>query len=246
VEAVSIRLLPYAEADGPHNMAADEVLLHSALAGVASLRFYGWSRPTLSLGYFQPESLRHSDPRLAALPFVRRASGGRALVHHHELTYALALPAGAPWQTKESWLCRMHHILSGALKHLGVTALGCPPEGEQRLGDFLCFQHLTAGDLLIGSSKVVGSAQRRQRGALLQHGGILLSQSPYTPALPGIHELSGRQLFSRPEVVAQVVNEFHSQTGWSYRIDDLTASERQSIANLVETKYSQDSWNRKR
>ena len=53
-----IRLLPYSEADGPHNMAADETLLESAVRGLASLRFYGWSPPTLSLGYFQPERSR--------------------------------------------------------------------------------------------------------------------------------------------------------------------------------------------
>ncbi|MFL5922767.1 MAG: lipoate--protein ligase family protein, partial [Gaiellaceae bacterium] len=68
----SCRLLPLAEGDGPWHMAADEVLLESAGAGVASLRFYVWSRPTLSLGYFQPEAVRRSDPLLAELPWVRR------------------------------------------------------------------------------------------------------------------------------------------------------------------------------
>jgi lipoate-protein ligase A len=240
-----IRLLPYAEVDGPHNMSADEVLLHSAASGVASLRFYGWSAATLSLGYFQPESLRHTDPRLASLPFVRRPSGGEALVHHHELTYALALPAGMPWQTKESWTCRMHHILIDTLSRLGVKALSCPPEGERRLNNFLCFQHFTPGDLLIGSAKVVGSAQRRQRGALLQHGGILLAQSPYTPALPGIRELSGRELSVR-EVRATILGAFTHQTGWSVVDGDWTEAERQHIADLAAMKYSQDTWNRKR
>src|SRR6516162_5517447 len=93
------RLLPYAVADGPHNMAADEVLLDAACAGLASLRFYGWFEPTVSLGYFQPHAAR-----LPGLPYVRRPSGGLMLVHHHEITYALALPAGAPWQGGESWL----------------------------------------------------------------------------------------------------------------------------------------------
>src|SRR5947209_7466749 len=68
----TVRLLPFAAADGPRNMAADEVLLEAAVGGGASLRFYGWSEPTLSLGYFQPQSVRLSDPRLAGLPWVRR------------------------------------------------------------------------------------------------------------------------------------------------------------------------------
>ncbi len=94
----AVRLLPFATADGPHNMAADESLLEAAIAGAASLRFYGWSVPTLSLGYFQPQSVRLADSRLTGLPWVRRPTGGAALVHHHELTYAVALPAGRPWQ----------------------------------------------------------------------------------------------------------------------------------------------------
>ena len=73
---LSIRLLPFATADGAHNMAADEVLLESAVAGVASLRFYTWTPATVSLGYFQPVRVRDDDARLAALPFVRRPSGG--------------------------------------------------------------------------------------------------------------------------------------------------------------------------
>ena len=59
-------------------MAADEALVRSAAEGIASLRFYGWSAATLSLGYFQPHSTRFSDPLLAALPWVRRPSGGAA------------------------------------------------------------------------------------------------------------------------------------------------------------------------
>src|SRR5437868_10093883 len=95
---VACRLLRFARADGPHNMAADEVLLESAVAGMASLRFYGWSAPTVSLGYFQPERMRRADERLARLAYVRRPTGGGALVHHHEVTYALALPANPAWQ----------------------------------------------------------------------------------------------------------------------------------------------------
>ena len=73
----AVRLLPYAVAGGAHNMAADEVLLEAALAGVASLRFYGWTEATVSLGYFQPERVRlHDDPAAARLT---RSLGARAL-----------------------------------------------------------------------------------------------------------------------------------------------------------------------
>src|SRR2546429_99084 len=97
------RVLPFESAAGAWQMAADEALLESAsLSNVASFRAYAWTEATLSLGYFQPSALRLTDPLLAPLPYVRRASGGATLVHHREVTYALALPAGAPWQTRET------------------------------------------------------------------------------------------------------------------------------------------------
>jgi len=62
VAELTVRVLPFAVADGPHNMAADEALLRAAVSGRASLRFYGWSAATLSLGYFQPEAVRRELP----------------------------------------------------------------------------------------------------------------------------------------------------------------------------------------
>ena len=117
-----MRLLPLERAAGPHLMAGDEVLLEAAVAGTASLRFYTWSQPTLSLGYFQSATRRLENPRLAALSYVRRLSGGDALVHHHELTYCLALPADKNWQGAEPWPSRMHRIIVTALEQLGVPA----------------------------------------------------------------------------------------------------------------------------
>ena len=96
--------------------------MESAEAGIASLRFYGWSEATLSLGYFQAERARSAEAALAALPWVRRPTGGAALVHDDEVTYALALPAGAPWQTSEPWLGRMHAVIASALAELAVPA----------------------------------------------------------------------------------------------------------------------------
>lgn len=113
-----VRLLPYANADGPTNMAADEAMLRSAGAGLASLRFYAWKEATVSLGYFQPHAVRLTSARLAGLPMVRRPTGGATLVHHREITYALALPAGPPWQAGAGWLTRMHRIITAALGEL--------------------------------------------------------------------------------------------------------------------------------
>ncbi len=227
-------------------MAADEILLETAAAGSASLRLYCWSEPTLSLGYFQAEAACRASGGLGELAWVRRPSGGAALVHHHEVTYALALPAGMPWQKHgESWLRRMHDILTDALAHLGVKVRMCGEDEERKLDEVLCFLHHTPGDLLIGEVKVVGSAQRKQRGALLQHGSILLAPSPFTPNLPGIRELTG--LAISPERLSAAVSEHFTRiTGWKLQPEDWNAAERERIEERVSVKYSQPSWNRKR
>jgi lipoate-protein ligase A len=240
------RLLPPAAGDGPHNMAADQVLLEAAAAGTASFRLYGWTAPTLSLGYFQAVAPARADPLLAGLPWVRRASGGAALVHHHEVTYALALPAGPPWQRRgASWLARMHAVIRETLAALGVSTHPCPPGGERGRGEVLCFLHHTPDDLLVGDFKVVGSAQRKQRGALVQHGSILLAASPATPRLPGIAELTGRRL--QPEAVrAALAERLASSTGWRLVPDDWTPAEGLRIAELAAARYARPAWNERR
>jgi lipoate-protein ligase A len=243
--ALSCLLLPYSVADGAHNMATDEVLLRSAQQGMARLRFYGWSAPTVSLGYFQPAAIRQADPLLAALPYVRRPTGGATLVHHYEVTYALALPADRPWQTGQLWLGRMHTIIACALAqwrlspHLQEATEQGPPTGV------LCFLQPTPGDLLIGSSKVGGSAQRKQRGALLQHGALLLARSPYTPALPGIRELTKTSL-NAAEVCEAIVHEFARDTGWALVRSTLTEHELDQVEEAATDRYGQPVWNDKR
>jgi len=243
----SVRLLPFADLDGPANMAADEVLLwQAAESGRAAMRFYTWKEPTLSLGYFQPAAEHARNPRLAALPWVRRATGGSALVHHHELTYALALPAGTPWQSREpSWLCRMHEMIALALSRLGAVTQAVACGRERRLGPILCFLHQTPGDLLASGHKVVGSAQRKQRGALLQHGGILLATSELTPELPGLRELTGFQ--HSPQTVARAISDTFSQmTGWTLTPEDWTETEQTQRRQRETERYRNPAWNEKR
>jgi lipoate-protein ligase A len=233
------RLLPFRVAGGAWQMAADEVMLEAAAAGVASLRFYGWPEANLSLGYFQPEAARRSDARLAALPWVRRPSGGSALVHHHELTYALAVPAGRPGPAQA------HAVIAAALAGLGARVRPCGPDEGRKQGEVLCFLHHTPGDLLLGASKVVGSAQRKLRGAVLQHGGILLAASPAAPDLLGIAEQTGLRL-TPAEVAAAVTEELARSTGWAVEADDWSALERPRVERLVAEKYATARWNFKR
>lgn len=233
--------MPTIESPGAMNMAIDEALMRSALEGrVASLRFYTWSDPTLSLGYFQT----HAE-RLPGVAWVRRPTGGDAILHHHELTYGLTLPAGPPWHSSESWLCRMHHAIGAALRRLGIEASAVACGQEQRLGPFLCFQHQTPADLRINGHKVVGSAQRRPHGAMMQHGSILLRTSPHAPQLLGITDLTGIEIATgdlRPAIVEALANE----TGWSFVPDAWTGREWLDAVELERDKYSSAAWNEKR
>src|SRR5436190_15116613 len=93
----SLRLIIDPPLIGPMNMAIDEALLESAATdGVATLRLYQWSEPTLSLGYFQAAEERERHQASTNCPLVRRASGGGAILHDRELTYSLALPEKSP------------------------------------------------------------------------------------------------------------------------------------------------------
>ena len=241
-----VRLLPLEVRDGPGNMAADEVMLEAAVAGNASLRFYTWQPATLSLGYFQPHSVRESDPRLHSLPFVRRPSGGATLVHDRELTHALALPAGNDWQPRgQSWICRMHEIIRGVLRSFGVDARPVACGQEKKLGNVLCFQHQTPGDLILHGHKIAGSAQRKQRGALLQHGAILLAQSESTPELPGIRELAG-VVIAIEDLAKRLSQSFQQSTGWVLDFDEWTEAERARIREVARSKFSAELWNLKR
>src|SRR5688572_2464599 len=242
----TIRLLPFAGADGATNMAADEALLESAVRGVASLRFYTWSEPTLSLGYFQHASERTSDANLASLAWVRRSTGGAAIVHHRELTYALALPPGKEWVSPEHWICRFHHVVQRVLADRGVKSHAVVCGEEQKLGPVVCFLHQTAGDLLIDGSKVAGSAQRKMRGALLQHGSILLHRSEFAPHLAGICDALGAPQIAPQELADALKVAFAADTGWTVTPDGWTADERERTAAIRAEKYANREWNEKR
>jgi lipoate-protein ligase A len=172
-------------------MALDEALLEAAQSeGIATLRFYSWREPTLSLGYFQATADRGLHPASAGCALVRRASGGGAILHDCELTYSIALPHGHLLARRAQDLYEtVHESLIKALAGMGIAAKKF--DGSRRSLDqpFLCFERREPGDVIAGGMKIGGSAQRRQRGAVLQHGSVLLGRSPLAPELPGVREL---------------------------------------------------------
>jgi lipoate-protein ligase A len=230
-------------------MAVDEVLLESAARdGRATLRFYQWSEPTLSLGYFQRYQDRATHPASRDCACVRRLTGGGAILHDRELTYGLALPRSHPLSADAAGLYDVAHAaLIRALARFGVEAriridIDEPPPAREA---FLCFLRKTRGDVLFGQAKICGSAQRRRRGAVLQHGSLLLGRSPWAPEIPGIEELAGGRL-AATELSAGWGNELASALGYVLESSQISAEEREAADTLRERKYAAELWNRRR
>jgi lipoate-protein ligase A len=165
---------------GEHNMARDASLLDDvARVGGAYLRFYRWDPPTVSVGRNQPITFR-------GVPVVRRPTGGQAVWHDDEVTYAVVAPIETFGSLRTAY-CEIHTRIARALQSLGADpilapAAHLPIRPAARPGS--CFAAPVGGEILVGGRKLVGSAQVRRGTAFLQHGSILLggSQEPVTGA----------------------------------------------------------------
>lgn len=169
-------------ADGATNMALDEaLLLRAGRTGRTIYRVYGWSRPTVSLGRNQ-KARGWYDLGLAesrGIEFVRRPTGGRAILHHREITYAVAGPVSGFGSLGESYR-RINRLLLEALRTLGVDAHEATTAGRAPSpGVMPCFESPVAGELVAGGRKLVGSAQVRDGDAFLQHGSILVDDDQH-------------------------------------------------------------------
>lgn len=234
---------------GAWNMAADERLLEQAAASGCTLRFYAWSAPTLSLGYFQSAREIDAQPLSAAWTCVRRASGGGALVHDQadfDLTYSVAVADPSRRASRQADLYRVfHQSLVEALLTYGITAHRCSDPTSDADKSFLCFQRHAAGDVLIGRHKVLGSAQRRGRDTLLQHGSVLLQSVPTAPQLPGLQELTGQRLDGRDLIGRwQAALNRHWPIRWIEQ--PWRSQECRQIDRLVESKFGHPAWMNRR
>ncbi len=126
---LSCYLIVDSPADGVWNMAVDEALLDAATVdGIATLRFYSWREPTLSLGYFQAHAERKLHAASLACPLVRRASGGGAILHDDELTYSIVLPQSHPAAARPDRLYQaFHQTLIDTLSDLDSNQLWQTP-----------------------------------------------------------------------------------------------------------------------
>ncbi|MBY0588071.1 lipoate--protein ligase family protein [bacterium] len=237
------RLFRDVPAYGAWNMAVDEATLESALlqpAGGPTLRWYQWSTPTLSMGYFQ--SARDVPESLTSLPRVRRLTGGGAILHDCELTYSLVFPAKSwPRDNFLDLVSDIHDEIRQALD--GLAFVGKQPQ-EAMAEPFLCFERRSPLDLVRPEGKVVGSAQRKRSGALLQHGSILLSASRSAPHLVGWNAEPCDEIIEN--IITQVSAGLSKR--WSLELAALPRSEEElALAKqLAEEKYGTATWNDRR
>lgn len=231
--------------DGVSNMAIDEVLLQSAVeSGTTTLRFYGWNRPTLSLGYFQKLSDRALHEASRGCEIVRRASGGGAILHHHELTYCFAAPSESRFAASHFYHV-FHDTLVDVLADLGVVArLHTEREGLDAKA-FLCFHRRASGDVTCDRYKVAGSAQRKQKHAVAQHGSILLWRSPYAPEIPGLRDLAGLEA-GWEAIVPAWLERLGPRLKVAFHAADLADKEPDRVERMREDRFAHATWTGRR
>lgn len=244
------RLIVDAPAPGDWNMAVDQALLEEVDAGgPATLRFYAWDQPTLSLGYFQPAEARSEHPESGAAALVRRATGGGAILHDVELTYSLCVPirdrASAQVRTIYD---SMHRSITAALADFGVLvqrfadSADPPPAGPE---SFLCFQRRSDEDLMLAGYKIAGSAQRRAAAAVLQHGSVLLSASRLAPQLPGIQQLASTPL-SFDSLAPRIARHAGAELTAQWSAGTLSLKARERAAQIVAERFAAETWTLRR
>jgi len=171
-------------------MAMDHALMDRARrTGEKVLRVYTWSGPTLSFGRHQVvrDRVDAAAAKSLGVVLVRRPTGGRALLHHREVTYSVTAALGRDDSVRE-WYASITDVLLRALRALGVKAEPASTSGRTPLpGSASCFMRADEGEITVNGRKLVGSALLRQDGALLQHGSILLDddQTILEQLLPG-------------------------------------------------------------
>lgn len=190
--------------DGLTNMTRDaDMARFAAKHGCIMVRTYEWIRPTLSLGRFQQDSELAAQPKLQGLDWVRRGTGGGAILHHFDWTYSVAVPLEGKKGHEAALYESVHRKIIDWFRGFGwnaglyqdvvgpTGALSCQSSSANGTSckSFLCFERRSDMDIVVGSAKIVGSAQRRLEGAVLQHGSVLLQASPFAPQLLGLREL---------------------------------------------------------
>lgn len=250
------RLLLDGASSGAWNMAVDETLLlcHAADDSPPTLRFYDWNPACISLGRFQKTHPQHS-PQHSQFDLVRRPTGGRAVLHQHEITYAAVLREELLPPDARSVVGAYRFLSAGfieGLKRLGIEAALARAESASEGADN-CFASSARCDFLVDGRKLIGAAQCRKRGAVLQHGSILLEADAraWEDALGGSMRgtVSLRDLgitASRATIVEALCAGVSQSLGARLELGSLSAREEEMAHCLHKQKYALASWNEQR
>jgi lipoate-protein ligase A len=201
-------------ADGAYNMALDEALMRrAARTGEAVFRVYSWSVPTLSLGRNQRARGCYDEDagRTLGVRFVRRPTGGRALLHHREVTYSATLPLAGGDEARSAYDF-INTVLLGGLGRLGVKAGRATETRSLPPGLRPCFDVPAEHEIALNGRKLVGSAQWQHSGALLQHGSILVRDDQ--PMIARLLKGAGADVTTTAATLADAL-------GWEPSIDQV-------------------------
>jgi lipoyl(octanoyl) transferase len=270
------RLLDTGLGDGAWNMAVDEAILTavSTHESPPTLRFYGWEPACLSLG--RAQSIHEADEaacQARGWHIVRRATGGRAILHVDELTYSVAAPSTEPRVAGgiQASYEQLSRALVAGLRLLGVETDRAPQaepigEGTAESKGPICFDTPAQYEITFGGRKLIGSAQMRRKGGILQHGTLPLSgdvtrivaglawgdgvaQEQARLGLAGqattLQAVSGR-LLGRDTAVFFLRQGFMQALNLTLAKSDLTPAEKEHATHLRTSKYGHDEWNKRR
>lgn len=261
-----VRLLSQGRLRGDLNMAVDEAILSSR---ATTLRFYQWEPPCLSLGYFQDAAKEVNLESLTELgiDLVRRPTGGKAVLHDDELTYSVVISQeDLPGTILETYY-RLSLALIEGLRTMGIPAAMAALEHGATLRDpefrqAACFSAPSWYEVIADGKKIIGSAQCRRNGIILQHGSIPFTldadkvarclgsasrerQAKVASILrakaAGLSDILGRPV-SRAELENHLIQAFRSVLGWELEPGDLTPGEIAEAEELSREKYGNRKW----
>ncbi len=241
--------------DGAENMAIDEAMVRACESGGAppTLRLYEWKVPTLSIGYMQDATPFLGYP----IPVVRRITGGRAVLHHAEITYSIVCGTGT--RLFSYTISGVYRAVSAcivkALQDMGIRAGLSRGRSADSGSREACFDAPSRYEITVGGKKLVGSAQRRFRGALLQHGSILLDIDRDV-----VRDIFGDGLLKRMTSLSDIsihrhwavdkeafkealIQRISEGLGVSFVKAGLSEAEMYIRGRLLEEKYSKQEWN---
>jgi lipoate-protein ligase A len=257
------------------NMALDEALLnwHSERKIPPTIRFYGWSPPTLSIGYFQKvdKEINMEAVKEHGLGFVRRPTGGRGVLHEDELTYSVIVSEAHP--EMPSTVTEAYRVISeGVLRGfqlLGLDAYFAVPSTEAEKDTLknprsaVCFDAPSWYELVVEGRKVAGSAQTRQKGVILQHGSILLDldeeklfslfKYPNEKVKERVKKAFKNKAVAINEISKRKISIDEAKTAFKQGFEEglniilepyqLTKEQRAYVNDLAHEKYESDEWN---